>query len=68
MTEYDIEYLLKNNRWIAVYPTNYGKWKAYVYKKSEKGVWKKEFSANRNTAKECYDWIEGKFLKLKELK
>ena len=68
MTEYDIEYLLRNNRWIAVYPTNYGKWKGYIYVKSGKGSWRKEFSTNKSTPKECYEWIESKFLKMKLLK
>ena len=74
MTEQDIEYLLKNNRWIAVYPTHDmrrrhpERWKAYIYKKTKKNTWITEFSTKKKTPKECYDWIESRFSDIKNLK
>ena len=67
MVEQDINYLLRNNRWIAVYPTRYEVWKAYIYKKI-KNTWITEFSTKKKTPKECYDWIESRFSDIKNLK
>jgi len=67
MTEEDIEFLLKNKKWISVYPTRDGVWKACIYNKSKKNTWIIESSIKRKSPKECYDWIENKFLKLSEI-
>jgi len=67
MTEEDIEFLLKHKKWISVYPTKNGEWKAYIYSKTTKNNWKVESYIKRKTPQECYKWIENKFLKLSEL-
>jgi len=68
MDKSDIEYLLKNNMWITVYPLSEGIWKSSIYKKSNSNKWKIKFSTKKKTPKECYNWIEDIFKELKELK
>ena len=72
MDEIDINYLIGNNRWVAVYPSNNGIWKAFIYRKyvtkTKDKRWKVEYSTKTKTPKECYDWIETIFYDLKGLK
>ena len=68
MDEIDINYLIGNNRWVAVYPSNNGIWKGFIYKKSDSGKWRVEFSTKQKNPKKCYDWIETIFYDLKGLK
>jgi len=64
MEESDIEYLLKRNMWIEVYPSG-SFWKANVYKRTKLGPWRKSSSTKKKTPQACYEWLELKFEKIK---
>jgi len=60
MEEIDIEFLLKKNKWISVYPSD-NIWKACIYKKLKNKKWILEHSKKYKSPKECWDWLEKKF-------